>query len=127
MRLFEIHVIHKFDRDDADRLSRIENLLGSIIRNQETSMLDTSKILAAVAAEKTESASLRALVTAQSQAMKDLGTQLQAAISANDPAALAKVQADLDQAATDLNADNDAAAAAIAANTTPAPASAASA
>lgn len=117
---FDLHHFHHSCDGTTERLRGILTMLGNILENQETLMIDTSKILAAVAAERTESASLRALVNSQSEAMKDLGAQLQAAIAANDPAALAKVQADLDQAATDLSADNDATAQAIAANTTPA-------
>lgn len=82
-------------------------------------MIDTARILASVAAERTESASLRALVAANTATMRDLAVRLQAAIDANDPTAMAQVQADLDQAATDLDADNQAAADAITQNTTP--------
>ena len=45
------------------------------------------------------------------------GDALAAAIAANDPVAMAQVQADLDAAATTLSADNAEAAAAIVANT----------
>lgn len=94
-------------------------LLAPVLANQEKIMIDTSRILASVAAERTESASLRALVAANTATMRDLAVRLQAAIDANDPTAMAQVQADLDQAATDLDADNQAAADAITQNTTP--------
>jgi hypothetical protein len=88
-------------------------------------MIDTSKILAAVAEEKTESASLRALVAAQSKVIVDTAAQLKAALAdprmaGADTAALVQVQADLDQAAADLSTDNAATKDAIAANATPA-------
>lgn len=102
------------------RLGTIEQMLVQSLQNEAKLMIDTSKLLAAVADEKTESASLRALVAANSATMKDLSDKLAAAIAANDPAAMAQVQVDLDQAAADLSADNQAAKDAIAANT-PAP------
>jgi ABC-type transporter Mla subunit MlaD len=94
--------------------------LRTIIKNQEKIMIDTSKILAAVAAEKTKVDSLIALANGQTATMKNLSTQLAAAIAANDPAALAQVQADLDQAAADLSAETEAVSAAVDANTPPA-------
>ncbi len=84
-------------------------------------MIDTSKILAAVAAERTELASWETLAAQLTKVIADQATALAAAIAASDPAAIAKVQADLDQAATDLSTDNAAAAAAITANTPAAP------
>lgn len=81
-------------------------------------MIDTSKILAAVAEEKTETASLRALVAAQNKVIADTAAQLKAA--GVDAAALAHVQADLDQAANDLSTDNAATKDALAANAPPA-------
>lgn len=84
-------------------------------------MIDTSKILAAVAAERTELASWKTLSDQLTKVIADQATALASAIANSDPAAIAKVQADLDQAATDLSTDNAAAAAAITANTPPAP------
>ena len=83
-------------------------------------MIDTTKLLAEVARERTDSASLRALIVANSTAISDLAAQLAAAIAANDPVAIAQVQADLDKAAADLALDSDAAEAALAANVPPA-------
>jgi hypothetical protein len=91
--------------------------LRAILRNQETIMIDTSKILAAVSAEKTKVDSLIALVDGQTATMKDLSAQLASAIAANDPAALAQVQSDLDKAADDLSAETSAVSTAIDANT----------
>lgn len=103
VRAWEAEVLHRLDL---------------ILNNQETIMIDTTRILAAVAKERTENASLRALVDAQTKIMTDTAAALKAAMDAgNDPAAIAKVQADLDQAATDLETDNDATDAAVKANT----------
>ena len=79
-------------------------------------MIDTSRILAEVARERTELASWKTLSAAKDKVIADQAAALAAAIAANDPAAIAKVQADLDQAATDLKNDNDEAEAAVAAN-----------
>lgn len=119
MRL-EIHHFHHPDQATAERLERIECMLGQVLRNQENEMIDTSKMLAAVAAERTELASWKTLAAAQTQALKDAAAALAAANAANDPTAQAQVQADLDKAASDLSADNADAAAAILANTPPA-------
>lgn len=111
--------------DDDRRHTETVGLLKTIIANQKSNtekiMIDTSKILAAVAAERTELASWEALAAAQTKVIGDQATALAAAIAASDPAAIAQVQADLDKAATDLSADNAAAATAISANTPAAP------
>jgi hypothetical protein len=90
--------------------------LSRILRNQERIMIDTARILAEVAKQRSEVASLLALVNAQNATIKDQAAALAAAIAANDPVAIAKVQADLDQAATDLAADNADVETALAAN-----------
>lgn len=87
------------------------------LKHLERIMIDTSKILAAVAQERTELASWKALSAAKDKVISDQAAALSAAIAANDPAAVAKVQADLDQAATDLSNDNADAAQAIIAGT----------
>ena len=93
----------------------------AILLQQETIMIDTTRILAAVARERTEAASLRALNDAKDKIIADTAAALKAAMDAgSDPGALAKVQADLDKAATDLDTDSDAADAAIKANAPPA-------
>lgn len=115
----QIHIHHHPDEETAERLCRIETMLGNILENQEDIMIDTSKIIAAVAAEKTKVDSLIALANGQSATMKDLSAQLAAAIAANDPAALAQVQSDLDKAADDLSTETAAVGAAIDANTPP--------
>lgn len=116
MRL-ELHHFHHPDENTAERLRRIEYGLGEANANLESIMIDTSKILAAVADEKTKVDSLIALANGQTATMKDLSAQLAAAIAANDPAALAQVQADLDKAAADLGTETAAVSAAITANT----------
>jgi len=116
---FEIHHTSHPDEETAERLRRLERKLSNITQNMEFIMIDTSKILAAVAAEKTKVDSLIALANGQTVTMKDLSAQLAAAIASNDPAALAQVQKDLDQAATDLGTETAAVSAAIDANTPP--------
>lgn len=114
----EIHL----DPETMSLLREINRRLAISNENEESIMIDTTRILASVAKERTENASLRALIDAQNKILADNAAALKAAIAANDPAALAKVQADLDQAATDLDTDNDATDAAIKANTPAAPA-----
>lgn len=97
----------------------------TILARTETTMIDTSKLLEAVAEERTEGASLRALVAANTAAMTDISAKLKAATDAlaaagADTAQLAQVQADIDQATTDLAADSAASKDAVAANTPPA-------
>lgn len=99
----------------------IEQQLALILKGQTDMAIDTSKILAAVAAERTELKSWETLAAQLTAAITKLAADLAAAIAANDPAAIAQVQADLDKAATDLSADNAEAAAAITANTPAAP------
>jgi ABC-type transporter Mla subunit MlaD len=114
------HHYHHTDPDTAERLRRIERLLSDNTETLEIVMIDTSKMLAAVAAERTELASWKELSAQQTKAIVDAAQALKDATAAQDPAALAAVQADLDKAATDLSADNADAATAIAANITPA-------
>jgi septal ring factor EnvC (AmiA/AmiB activator) len=115
----EIHHHYHFARDsEAERSFRV-----AILRALEALMIDTSKILAAVAEERSENASLRKLAAEQNKILADTAAQLKAA--GVDAAALAQVQADLDQAAAELSTDNAATKDAIAANATPAAAPAA--
>jgi len=113
------------DQASAERMDGILHMLGKISHKQDLLMIDTSKIIAAVAAERGKVDSLIALANSQSASMKDLAAQLAAAIAANDPAAIAQVQADLDKAATDLDSESAAVQAALDANGNPAPAPAA--
>lgn len=109
--------INDSDDDNAEQYRRFQAMLGIIMNKMEFLMIDTSKILAAVAEERTELAGWKTLAAAQTQALKDAAAALAAANAANDPAAQAQVQADLDKAAGDLSADNAEAKAAITANT----------
>jgi hypothetical protein len=122
--------------------------LGTILETVNLIMLDTTKMLAAVAAERTENASLRALLVQHVGVETGLSKQLADAIAAAKPvpapapgvdaaalqqridaltgqlsdlqAAAQSAQNDLDKAASDLSADNEATAAAITANQIPA-------
>jgi hypothetical protein len=124
-RLFPLVISFKYTHDHyyhtsegtAERLRRLSQMLSVILDNQESIMIDTSKIIASVAAEKTKVDSLIALANGQSATMKDLSKQLADAIAANDPAAMAQVQADLDKAASDLDTETASVTAAIDANT----------
>lgn len=106
------------------RMEQLRGLIVTIIHNQETTMIDTSKILAEVAREHTVNGSLRALVTGLNQTVKDSAAQLKDAIDklaaqGADIAAATLVQADLDAAATTLSLDNAETEAKIAENTPP--------
>jgi predicted nucleic acid-binding Zn-ribbon protein len=118
--MFEIRVRHILDEAAHQRLFEINERVKKI-------MVDTSKLLAAVAREKTDNDSLRALVEANTKAQKELSTQLADAIAklaaGTDTTALDAVQADLDKATADLSLDSDATETALKANVpdTPAP------
>lgn len=103
--------------DEVPPWDDMQRKLDFVIENLRSIMIDTSKILAEVARERTELASWKTMNAAKDKVIADQAAALAAAIAANDPAAIAKVQADLDQAANDLSADNAEAEAAIAANT----------
>ena len=75
--------------------------------------LDITKLTADVAAQTTVIASAVALITGLNSAVSDLKTQLAAAIAANDPAALAAVQAALDDLDAKLTANTVSLAAAV--------------
>lgn len=111
---------HTYDRsyDDSD-LSEvkagIKELRGLIHQKMELLMIDTSRILAEVARERTELASWKALSAAKDKVIADQAEALRKAIADSDPVAMAQVQADLDKAAGDLKNDNDEAEAAVAA------------
>lgn len=86
--------------------------------------IDTSRILAEVARERTELAGWKTLSAGKDKLIADALAALKVATDAlaasgADTAALAKVQADLDQGAADLKNDNDEAETAIAANVSP--------
>ena len=112
--------------DEAPRWA-LENAALSLflIHTVEKIMINTTAILAEVARERTELAGWKALSAGKDKVIADTSAALKTATDALaaagvDTAALAKVQADLDQAANDLKNDNDEAAAAIGANVLPA-------
>lgn len=110
-------------------------------KTQQEILVDTKKLLDAVAREKSDSASMRALVVANTKALQDISAQnqdmlkqiadLKAQIAAGgDVAALTQqikdlqdvataAQNDIDSAASDLSVDSDASEAALAANVQP--------
>lgn len=119
------HVHHHIllQRDDPV-VNLILAQLAAVTNRQDLIMIDTSKLLAAVAVEQTESASLRALVAANTAALKDVSSQL-ATLQASGGATAAQlqqVQNDVDAATASLSSDNQAAVDAVAANTIPPPA-----
>lgn len=115
----EHHHFHHLDRPMAEALNKVTLQLASIAKMVSTNMIDTSKLLAAVAREKTDNDSLRALVVANTTAMATLSKQLADAIAANDPVAMQQVQTDLDKASSDLALDSDKTEAALAASVPP--------
>jgi hypothetical protein len=119
---------HKSSWDEAPRWALDQAALSLfIIHKLEKIMVDTTAILAEVARERTELAGWKTLSAGKDKVIADTSAALKVATDAlaaagADTAALAKVQADLDTAASNLKNDNDEAAAAIAANVVPAPA-----
>jgi hypothetical protein len=100
-------------------------MLGTIMQNQEKIMINTANLLAAVARETSDNASLRALVVANTAVQTDISAKLKAATdelaaAGANIAALAQVQVDLDKATSTLSVDSDASEAALAANVAPA-------
>lgn len=127
MNLFGHHHHHDDNPWDGAQPRDIEirEMLRFIIERIDQMGIDTSKILAEVARERTELAGWKTLSAGKDKLIADAVAALKVATDALaasgvDTAALAKVQADLDQGASDLKNDNDEAAAAIAANVPPA-------
>jgi hypothetical protein len=100
---FEFHHFHHPDRGTAERLGRIENMLGIIHDRQEITMATLEDLKASVQKNTDAEASVVTLLAGISQQLKD-------AQAANDPAA---IQAVIDQ----IDANTTAAAAAVVANT----------
>ena len=121
MRIFTVehHHYHHLDRPLAEALVQIHSLLGALQSSVNQMQIDTSKLLAEVARQKTDNDSLRALVQAQTTAMAQISQKLADAIEAEDPVALQAVQTDLDKATTDLSLDSDKTEAALNANVIP--------
>lgn len=95
------------------RLSQQLRQIATYNERMSEMAIDTSRILAEVARERTELASWKAMSAAKDKLIADQADALRKAMEANDPVAMAQVQADLDKAAADLASDNAEADAAI--------------
>lgn len=82
--------------------------------------LNITKLLEQVSRTKGIDESILTFVSGTSAAIKDLSAKLKEAIDANDPAAQALIQQQIDKAADDLQANADGVQAAINANPLPA-------
>ena len=102
-----------FWKRDRARLLRHEFDWIYLNARMEQMALDITKLTADVAAQTTVISSAVALITGLNSAVSDLKTQLAAAIAANDPAALAAVQAALDDLDAKLTANTASLAAAV--------------
>jgi len=103
------------------RLDAWRDETGLTLDRTELIMINTSKLLESARKESTENASLRALMTSVRGELATRTAELAAAIAANDPAAIAAAQKDIDDAAALLDADDAETEAALAANVPPAP------
>lgn len=82
-------------------------------------MIDTSKLLESARKQSTENASLRALIASVKDQLTTTKAELAAAIAANDPAAIAAAQKDIDDTVALLDADDAETEAALNANVPP--------
>jgi hypothetical protein len=121
----ELHIHHHYHPEpDPEVQRRLDVLIHKddlLLNSMGKLMLDSSRLLASATAATTKIDSLIALATSQTATMKDLSDQLAAAIAANDPAAIAQVQADMNTAADTFDLEGNKAQAAVDANTPPAP------
>jgi len=106
MRL-EVHHFHHPDRETAERLCRIENMLGQILQREGKIMASIQDVNAAVSAQTTVEQSVVIL-------LQNLAQQIKDAQASGDPAAL-------DQVVANINANTKALSDAVAANTPAAP------
>jgi Skp family chaperone for outer membrane proteins len=118
MPLIEIHR-HFGDRDAENHRRVTDRTLSAMTRQLENLMINTQRILASVAKQKTETDSLRALVASVKTQLTTTKEELRAAIAAMDPAALAQAQKDIDDAAALLDTDDQQVADALAENVDP--------
>ncbi len=121
MRL-DINLRRLWDHEVPSWAVEIQDRADLALDRLEKLMLDTSKILESARKQSTENASLRALIASVKEQLATTKTELAAAIAANDPAATAAAQKDLDDMAALLDADDADTAAAIAENVQPEPA-----
>lgn len=103
------------------RLDSLADQMNLMRQNQEMTMLDTQRLLAAATRATTDSASLRALLKDVQASLVKSNADLAAALAANDPTAIATAQADIDKAVALLDPDSAETEAALAANVQPAP------
>ena len=102
-------------------LKDIQAKLSTLIAQENSQMIDTSKLVAEVANETTVEQSVLTLVSNMAANEAALSQQLASAIAANDPVALAAVQTAIDSSVATLQANDSALAAAVTANTPAAP------
>ena len=116
----DINLYHYFasESEVLNRLDSIQQQLDLIFRverRMESGMvLDFTNMIAATAAQSTVTNSVLQTLKDLGAKVADLSAQLAAAIAANDPAAIAAAQAQLDALATGIQTNDDALAAAIA-------------
>src|SRR5882672_10030140 len=121
----DLNLYHYFPSESEilNRLDSIEqklDLLTKIERRMESGMvLDFTNMIAAAADQSTVTNSVLQALKDLGAKVADLSAQLAAAIAANDPAATAAIQTQLDALATGIQTNDVALAAAIA---TPGPA-----
>ena len=123
----DLNLYHYFP-SESEILSRLESieqkldLLYKVERRMESGMvLDFTNMIAAAADQSTVTNSVLQTLKDLGAKVADLSAQLAAAIAANDPAATAAIQTQLDALATGIQT-NDAALAAAIATPGPAPA-----
>lgn len=120
MPFLTIHVINHPDEQSAERLCRFEEMLGILLENQESMMIDVSSILSAARQEASDNASLRALLRSSFAALMKSNADLAVAVAASDPAATVAAQKDIADVVALLNTDHADTQAALAENVLPA-------
>ena len=101
-------------------ITRAIRSLPKIVHILEHIMLNIEKLTQDVAAQTNVVVSAVELLTGLTKAIGDLKSELAAAIAANDPTAVAAVQASIDALDAQLSDNTTKLATAVAANTTPA-------
>jgi hypothetical protein len=100
-------------------MRRLDDLDRNMTLTKEHIMIDTRKLLESARKQSTENASLRALIVSVKDQLTTTKAELAAAIAANDPAAIAAAQKDIDDTVALLDADDADTEAALAANVDP--------
>lgn len=117
----DVNVRHSWDDEVPSWAIDLQDRANLSQETLDKLMIDTRKILEAARKESTENASLRALVASLREQLGTTKGELAAALAANDPAAIAAAQKDIDDTVAMLDADDADTAAALAENV-PAPA-----